>query len=111
MRRNALTRAWRLLAKERSVSVILILLVLLGAGGLILRLFVFKSWFLWFWAMTALTALELLASAVWDLIVHLRHGRVYLVTDQPAPWGPGVQWSLVPLLLIAGILVDHFVTH
>jgi hypothetical protein len=101
----------RFLAKERSVSVLLILLAVLGLGGLILRLFVFHDWFLWFWAMTALTAFELLATAFWDLIVDLRHGSMRLVTDQPAPWGPWVQWSVVPVLLIAGILVDHFVTH
>jgi len=109
--RNAFARAWRVLARERSVSVVLILLIVLAVGGLVFRLFFFQSWFLWFWAMTALVALELLATAVWDLIVDLRRGSVHLVTDQPAPWGPWVQWSLVPVLLVAGILVDHFVAH
>jgi hypothetical protein len=111
MRRNAFLRARQFLAHERSVSVVLILLVVLGLGGLVLRLFVFQSWFLWFWAMTALTAFELLAIAAWDLIVDLRRGSVHLVTDQPAPWGPGVQWAVVPVLLVAGITVDHFVMH
>ena len=111
MSRNALTRAWDFVAEERSVSVLLILIAVLGVGGLVLRLFVFQSWFLWFWAMTALTAFELLVVAFWDLIVDLRRGSVHLVTNQPAPWGPWVQWSLVPLLLLAGILFDHFVTH
>ena len=109
--RNAFARALRVLARERSVSVVLILLIVLAVGGLVLRLFFFQSWFLWFWAMTALVALELLATAVWDLIVDLRRGSVHLVTDQPAPWGPWVQWSLVPVLLVAGILVDHFLAH
>lgn len=103
-------KPWGFLA-VRSVSVFLILLVVLSLGGLVLRLFVFQSWFLWFWAMTALTAFELLATAVWDLIVDLRGGSLHLVTDQQAPWGPWLQWSVVPVLLIAGILVDHFVTH
>ncbi|TMB42897.1 MAG: hypothetical protein E6J53_09315 [Chloroflexi bacterium] len=106
-----MTRAWDFVAEERSVSVLLILIAVLGLGGLVLRLFVFQSWFLWFWAMTALTAFELLVVAFWDLIVDLRRGSVHLVTNQPAPWGPWVQWSLVPLLLLAGILFDHFVTH
>ncbi len=111
MRRNAVTRSMDFFARDRSVSVLLILLVVLGLGGLALRLFVFHSWFLWFWAMTALIAFELLAIAFWDLIVELRGSGPHLVTDQPAPWGPWMQWSVVPLLLIAGILVDHFVTH
>jgi hypothetical protein len=111
MRRNVFTRTLGFLVKERSVSVFLILLVVLGLGGLVLRLFVFQSWFLWFWAMTALTAFELLAAAAWDLIVDLRGGGLHLVTDQPAPWGPRVQWSVVPVLLMAGILVDHFLAH
>jgi hypothetical protein len=111
MRRTAVTHTLDFLAKERSVGVLLILLVLLGLGGLGLRVFVFHSWFLWFWAMTALTAFELLVVALWDLVVDLRRGSVHLVTNQPAPWGPWVQWSLVPVLLLAGVLFDHFVTH
>jgi hypothetical protein len=111
MRGNALTRTRAFLVQQRSVSVLLILLVVLGLGGLVLRLFVFQSWFLWFWAITALTAFELLAIAAWDLIVDLRRSSVHLVTDQPAPWGPWVQWSVVPVLLIAGIVVDHFWAH
>ncbi len=111
MRRNAFTRVRGFVAKERSVSALLILLVVLGLGGVVLRLFVFQSWFLWFWAMTALTAFELLATATWDLIVDLRRGSLHLVTDQPTPWGPWVQWSVVPVLLIAGIMVDHLWAH
>lgn len=111
MRRNAITRTIQFLSKERSISVLLILLAVLGLGGLGLRLFVFQDWFLWFWAMTALAAFELLATAVWDLVVELRGGTLYLVTDQQAPWGPWVQWSVVPVLLIAGIVVDHFLVH
>ena len=99
------------LSKERSISVLLILLAVLGLGGMVLRLFVFQSWFLWFWAMTAFIAFELLAIAAWDLIVDIRSGSVHLVTDQLAPWGPWVQWSVVPVLLIAGIVVDHFLVH
>ena len=111
IRRNAVTRTIEFLAKERSISVLLILLAVLGLGGVVLRLTVFQSWFLWFWAVTALTAFELLATAAWDLVVELRGGSLYLVTDQQAPWGPWVQWSVVPVLLIAGILVDHFWAH
>jgi hypothetical protein len=99
------------LAKERSISVLLVLLVVLGLGGGVLRLAVFQSWFLWFWAMTAFAAFELLAIAAWDLIVEIRGGSLYLVTDRQAPWGPWVQWSVVPVLLIAGIVVDHFLVH
>lgn len=111
IRRNPFRRVMGTVATQRSVGVLLILLVLLGVGGLVLRWFVFQSWFLWFWAMTALTALELLVAATWDLIVDLRQGTWHLVTDQRAPWGPGMQWLLVPACLVAGILVDHYVTH
>jgi hypothetical protein len=111
MPRNPFARTLEVLAKERSVSVLLILLAVLAVGGLVLRLTVFQSWFLWFWAMTALAAFELLATAAWDLVVELRGGNLYLVTDQQAPWGPWVQWSVVPVLLIAGIVVDHFLVH
>ncbi len=111
MHRNAVTRTIAFLVKERSLSVLLILLAVLGLGGVVLRLTVFQSWFLWFWAMTALTAFELLGTAAWDLVVDLRGGTLYLVTDQQAPWGPWVQWSVVPVLLIAGIVVDHFLVH
>jgi hypothetical protein len=111
MRRNAVTRTIAFLAKERSISVLLILLAVLGLGGVVLRLTIFQSWFLWFWAMTALAAFELLATAAWDLVVEFRGGSLYLVTDQQAPWGPWVQWSVVPVLLIAGIVVDHFLVH
>lgn len=111
MRRKVITRTIAFLAKERSISVLLILLGVLGLGGLVMRLFVFQSWFLWFWAMTAFAAFELLATAAWDLVVDLRRGSLYLVTDQQAPWGPWVQWSVVPVLLIAGIMVDHLLVH
>jgi len=99
------------LVEERSVSVLIILLIVLALGGAVLRLFFFHSWFLWFWAMTAFTALGLLATAAWDLVVDLRGGTVHLVTDQPAPWPPWVQAGLVPVLLGAGIVVDHLVLH
>ena len=111
MRRKAVQRTIAFLAKDRSISVLLILLSVLGLGGLLMRLFVFQSWFLWFWALTALAAFELLTTAAWDLVVNLRGGSMYLVTDQQAPWGPWVQWSIVPVLLIAGIVVDHFLVH
>ncbi len=111
MGRNALTRTVEFLSKERSISVMFLLLGVLGLGGLVLRLVVFQSWFLWFWSMTALAAFELLAIAAWDLVVELRGASLYLVTDQQAPWGAWVQWSVVPVLLIAGILVDHFLVH
>src|SRR5437763_12560870 len=101
-------RAWKFLATERSVGVLLILLAVLGLGGVVLRLAVFQSWFLWFWSMTAFAAFVLLAIAAWDLVVEIRGGSLYLVTDQQAPWGPWVQWSVVPVLLVAGIVVDHF---
>jgi len=99
------------LIQERSVSVFLILLAVLAVAGVVLRVFFFHDWFLLFWAMTAFTALELLATAVWDLAVDLGHGTLQLVTDHPAPWPLWVQRALVPVLLGAGILIDHFVVH
>lgn len=111
VRGGPLGRARAFLVRERSLSVLIILLVVLGLGGIVLRVFFFHSWFLWFWAMTAFTALELLATAAWDLIVDLRGGTLHLVTDHRAPWPPWVQRSLVPVLLVAGIIFDHFVTH
>lgn len=97
--------------RQRSVSVFIMLLVVLALGGLVLRVFFFHDWFLWFWAMTAFTALELLATAAWDLAVDLGGGTLQLVTDHPAPWPLWMQRALVPVLLGAGILVDHFVVH
>jgi hypothetical protein len=111
VRDGRLERVRTFIVRERSLSVLIILLVGLGLGGIVLRVFFFNSWFLWFWAMTAFTALELLAIASWDLIVDLRGGIVHLVTDQRAPWPLWVQRSLVPALLIAGIVFDHFVVH
>ena len=111
VRRVRFGRLRAFLVKERSVSVLIILLIVLALGGVVLRVFFFHDWFLWFWAMTAFTALELLATAAWDLVVDLRGGTVHLVTDRPAPWPPWVQQALVPVLLGAGIIVDHFVVH
>lgn len=108
-RRSGGMRAF--LVRERSVSVLIILLIILAVGGVVLRVFFFPTWFLWFWAMTAFTALELLATAVWDLVVDLRGATMHLVTDHPAPWPAWVQRALVPLLLAAGILADHYVVH
>ena len=111
VRRRGWDRIRAFVVKERSVSVLIILIIVLALGGAVLRVFFFRSWFLWFWAMTAFTALELLATAVWDLVVDLRGGTVHLVTDHPAPWPPWVQRGLVPMLLGAGIIFDHFVAH
>lgn len=111
VRRSPFARASNFLIRERSVSVLISLLVVLALGGAVLRVFFFHSWFLWFWAMTAFTALELLATAAWDLLEDLRRGRLHLVTDHPAPWGEWAQVALVPLLLLAGIVFDHFVAH
>ncbi len=104
--RSRFARARTFLIRERSVSVLIILLLVLGLGGVVLRVSFFRSWFLWFWAMTAFTALELLATAAWDLVVDLRGGRLHLVTDRPAPWGRWAQVALVPFLLLAGIVFD-----
>jgi len=111
VRRGRLERVRAFIVRERSVSVLFVLLAVLILGGGVLRVFFFQSWFLWFWAMTAFTAFELLATAGWDLIVDLRGGTVRLVTDRPAPWPPWVQRALVPVLLGAGIIFDHFVAH
>jgi len=110
-RRQRFGRLGAFVAKERSVSVLIILLIVLLLGGIVLRVFVFSNWFLWFWAMTALTGFELLTTAIWDFVVDLRSGSLRLITDTPAPWPALVQAALVPLLLVAGILVDHFVVH
>jgi hypothetical protein len=99
------------LVTERSVSVLIILVIVLAVGGVVLRVVFFRTWFLWFWAMTAFTALELLVTAAWDLVADLRGSAVHLVTDHPAPWPVWVQRALVPVLLAAGILVDHYVVH
>jgi hypothetical protein len=111
VRRGRLGRVRAFFVRERSVSVLFVLLAVLILGGAVLRVFFFQSWFLWFWAMTAFTAFELLATAVWDLIVDLRRGTFHLVTDRPAPWPPWLQRALVPVLLGAGIIFDHFVAH
>ncbi len=111
VRRRRFGRVRAFLVRERSVSVLIILLIVLALGGAVLRVFFFQSWLLWSWAMTAFTALELLATAAWDLVVDLRGGTVHLVTDWPVPWPPWVQRALVPVLLGAGIIFDHFVAH
>ncbi len=109
--RKPISRARSFLVRERSVSVLIILLIVLAVGGVVLRVFFFHDWFLWFWAMTAFAAFELLATAVWDLAVDLCGGTMQLVTDRPAPWPLWVQRALVPALLGAGIILDHFVVH
>jgi hypothetical protein len=72
---------------------------------------VISDWFIWFWAMTAIAAAELLFIATWDLLADLTGWLPHLVMDQAISWPPWAHAVLIPAFLVAGIVVDHFWVH
>lgn len=109
--RKPLRRIQSFLGRERSISVLMTGIVVLAVGAVVLRVCFFHKWLLWFSSVTALTAFLLLFIATWDLVADLTGRLWHLVTDQQAPWGPWTHRLLVPVLLLAGVIFDHFVAH
>lgn len=64
----------------------------------------------WFWTSLGIGTVELVFIAVFDLLGDFLP-LPDLVTDLATPWPPPAHAFLVPLLLIAGMVVDHIWVH